>query len=204
MTNREPLLRVENLRQHFKMSGGYTVKAVNEVRSVSRVRMRVESRLIVNVVPNVLCAYSGFFISERRTEKTMLYFRRILAFLCYLVMLAADAVAVYVIYISIFGQITYYFGMLIFIPVFIISYWFATFFMQLTSGRVRGRRVMSKGLRVFFNTLGTLLSLALVGFWGYIYFTQQLNQAANENLVVETASYRYIETNDIINERIDL
>ncbi|SDA24201.1 hypothetical protein SAMN02910447_02456 [Ruminococcus sp. YE71] len=134
----------------------------------------------------------------------MLHFRRILAFLCYLVMLAADAVAVYVIYISIFGQITYYFGMLIFIPVFIISYWFATFFMQLTSGRVRGRRVMSKGLRVFFNTLGTLLSLALVGFWGYIYFTQQLNQAANENLVVETASYRYIETNDIINERIDL
>lgn len=31
MTNREPLLRVKNLRQHFKMSGGYTVKAVNGV-----------------------------------------------------------------------------------------------------------------------------------------------------------------------------
>ena len=31
MTNREPLLKVEKLRQHFKMSGGYTVKAVNGV-----------------------------------------------------------------------------------------------------------------------------------------------------------------------------
>lgn len=31
MTNKESLLRVENLFQHFKMSGGYTVRAVNGV-----------------------------------------------------------------------------------------------------------------------------------------------------------------------------
>ncbi len=118
----------------------------------------------------------------------MLHFRRILAVLCYFIMLAADLAAVYVIYISFFGQITYYLGMMIFVPVFIISYWFATFFMQLTGGRVHGRRVMPKFLRTFLNTLGTLLSVALVAFWGYIYFTQLMNQPANETLAVYSAS----------------
>ena len=130
----------------------------------------------------------------------MLHFRRILGIICYLIMLAADAAAVYVIYISIFGKITYYLGMMIFIPVFIISYWFATFFMQLTGGRINGKRIMARGLRVFLNSLGTLVSLALVGFWGYIYFTQQINKASNENLAVEAAQYEYADNYSIIED----
>ncbi len=116
----------------------------------------------------------------------MLHFRRTLGIICYLVMLAADAAALYVIYISYFGQITYYHGMLLFVPIFIVSYWFATFFMQLTGGRIHGRRIMPMGVRVFLNTLGTIFSIALVGFWGYIYFTQLMNEPANQNLAVNT------------------
>lgn len=113
----------------------------------------------------------------------MLYFRRILAVLCYLILLAADAVSVYAIYLSISGGITYYLGMLIFVPFFIVSYWFSTFFMQLTEGKVCGKKIMPKWLRLSLNLLSTIISVALVGFWGYIYILQQMNPAVNENLV---------------------
>ncbi|MGN0633683.1 MAG: hypothetical protein ACI4JW_07410 [Oscillospiraceae bacterium] len=113
----------------------------------------------------------------------MLGLRRFLAFLCYTAMLAADAASVYVIYQSITGGMTYYLGLLIFVPVFIFSYWMSTFFSQLTDGKVNGRRVCPKWLRSFLNALGTLISFALVAFWGYICITQSLQEAPNENLL---------------------
>lgn len=116
----------------------------------------------------------------------MLKFRRVLGAICYILSIAANAVSGYVIYLAVTGKITYYLGMLIFVPVFILSYWFATFFMQLTEGRSHGRRIMPKWLRGFLNTISTLLSLALVVFWGYIYITQQINQAANEGLIEQS------------------
>ena len=116
----------------------------------------------------------------------MLKFRRTLGILCYLISIAANTVSGYVIYLAVSGKITYYLGMLIFVPVFILSYWFATFFMQLTEGRHRGKRIMPKWLRGFLNGISTLLSLALVVFWGYICITQQMNQAAIEGLIEQS------------------
>ena len=51
----------------------------------------------------------------------MLALRRTLAALCYTAMLAADAASAYIIYDSVTGGITYYYGMLLFIPIFILS-----------------------------------------------------------------------------------
>lgn len=113
----------------------------------------------------------------------MIALRRILAALCYTAMLAADAAEVYIIYESVYGGMTYYLGLLLFVPIFIFTYWMSTFFSQLTSGREKGRRIMPKWLRTLLNLIGNLISLALVAFWGYIYVTQSLYAAPNEGLI---------------------
>ncbi|MCD8096284.1 MAG: hypothetical protein LUE12_09195 [Ruminococcus sp.] len=117
--------------------------------------------------------------------------RRILSVVCYILMLAADFAEVYVIYFSYSGGITYYFGMLLFVPIFIFTYWMETFFSQLTYGKVKinsekkKKRIMPKKLRAFLNSLGTILSLAIVAFWIYIYIMQSLNTTSNEALLVK-------------------
>jgi hypothetical protein len=115
----------------------------------------------------------------------MLALRRILAAICYLAMLAADAAAAYVIYESVYGGITYYLGLLIFIPLFIFTYWMSTFFSQLSYGKVNGRRIMPKWTRTVLNWIGNIISLALVAFWGYIYVTQSLYNTPDEGPAAE-------------------
>lgn len=104
----------------------------------------------------------------------MLHLRRTLAAVCYMLMLAADSAAVYVIYLSVTGGMTYHLGMLIFIPLFIFTYWMSTFFSQLTCGKIKKKRIMPKWARSLLNGLGNIISLALLAFWGYIYVTQAL------------------------------
>jgi Zn-dependent protease with chaperone function len=112
----------------------------------------------------------------------MLAFRRILAAICYIAMLAADAAAAFVIYESVNGGITYYLGLLIFVPVFIFTYWMSTFFSQLSCGRVNGVRIMPKWARTLLGWISNIISLALVAFWGYIYVTQSMYNSTDEAL----------------------
>lgn len=109
-----------------------------------------------------------------------LIIRRFLAVICYIFMMVADAFSVYVIYLSIHGGMTYYQGQLTFVPLFIFSYWMSTFFMQLTYGRIRKKRIAPKATRKLLNGLSTLVSVVLLGFWGYIYVTQAMYTPANE------------------------
>ncbi len=116
----------------------------------------------------------------------MLALRRILAVICYLAMLAADAADVYIIYLSYSGGMTYEFGILLFIPIFIFSYWMATFFSQLISGKQNGKRIFPRLLGRLMNFLGSLISLALIAFWGYIYYMMTKNAAGNETDIAQT------------------
>lgn len=136
-----------------------------------------------------MCRLRGFFILLTKGRLKMLALRRTLAALCYIVMLAADAAEVYIIYESVYGGMTYHLGLLLFIPIFIFTYWMATFFSQLTAGKSKGKRIIPKWLRAFLNGIGNIISLALVAFWGYIYVTQSLYAAPNDGLVTETALY---------------
>ena len=122
-------------------------------------------------------------------ENALIAFRRILAVLCYILMLAADAAEVYVIYLSYSGGMTYDFGILIFIPIFIFSYWMATFFSQLISGRKNGKRIFPRALGNIMNLLGNLISLVLIGFWGYIYYMMSINAADNEAAALAAAIF---------------
>jgi hypothetical protein len=105
----------------------------------------------------------------------MLALRRTLAAICYTAMLAADAAEVYIIYKSIYGSITYHFGLALFVPIFIFTYWMSTFFMQLTAGKVGEKRIMAKKLRFVLNLFGNIISILLIGFWGYIYISQTMS-----------------------------
>lgn len=100
--------------------------------------------------------------------------------ICLILFTSCDAFSGYLIYASINGVITYYLGLLIFVPVFIVSYWFSTFFSQLSAGRIRGKRIIPKWLRGFILFLSNLVSIALLGFWGYIYFNQSMYTPENE------------------------
>lgn len=110
----------------------------------------------------------------------MLAFRRTLALLCLVIFTCCDAFSGLLIYASISGRITYYLGLLIFVPVFIVSYWFSTFFSQLSAGKVKGRRILPKWLRSIIIFVSNLVSIALLGFWGYIYFNQTMYTPENE------------------------
>ncbi len=139
--------------------------------------------------------YRGFLSSEgvsaaaKLNDNDIIIIRRCLAVICYTCMLAADAYIGYIIYRSYYGGITYHLGQLIFVPVFIVSYWFSTFFAQLTGGRQGGRRISPKWLNNLLNGLSTLISVAFLAFWGYIYYNQLLYTPENEKALAAIALY---------------
>ena len=110
----------------------------------------------------------------------MLALRRTLAVICLILFTGCDAFSGLLIYASVNGKITYYLGLLIFIPVFIVSYWFSTFFSQLTAGKVKGKRIIPKWFRNIVIFVSNLVSLGLLGFWGYIYINQSMYTPENE------------------------
>lgn len=110
----------------------------------------------------------------------MLALKRTLSLICLILFAGCDAFSGLLIYASINGVITYYLGLLIFIPVFIVSYWFSTFFSQLSAGKVKGKRVFPKWLRSFILIISSFVSVALLGFWGYIYLNQTMYTPENE------------------------
>ncbi len=99
--------------------------------------------------------------------------RKALGIICYLLMLAADAAALYYTYRAYTQKISYDLGLLIFTPVFIVSYWFSTFFAQLIHPLGR-RPLINRGLYKFLYWLSSALSLALIGFWVYLFIDRAL------------------------------
>ena len=104
--------------------------------------------------------------AAKLNDKDIIIIRRCLAAICYTCMLAADAYIGYIIY---------------------ISYWFSTFFSQLTFGKQGGKRIIPKWLGTVLNGLSTLISVAFLAFWGYIYYNQMMYTPENEMEYIETA-----------------
>lgn len=97
--------------------------------------------------------------------------RKALGIICYFIALALNAWAGYYCYMTYTFKISQERGLLTFIPIFIATYWFATFFVQLTSGKDKnGKPHMNKILFGFLNKLLTIISIALLVFWVYFYF----------------------------------
>lgn len=87
-------------------------------------------------------------------------------------MLAADAAAGYVTYLTYIQRISYQYGILIFVPIFISSYWFATFFNQLIAPK--SGLLISKPAYNILYAVSSLISVGLLGSWAYLFFSRSL------------------------------
>lgn len=103
--------------------------------------------------------------------------RKILAVICYVICLTAYGASGYVSWLSFNGDISYKLGFLIFLPVWIVTYWFSTFFVQLLArNRPDGKTkwLMKKTPRKILNGISNVLSVLLLGFWVYVYISQYM------------------------------
>lgn len=103
--------------------------------------------------------------------------RKAFAFICYLISLAALGVCGYVSWLAYNGDIARTYGFWIFLPVWIGSYWFVTFFTQL--GQTKNKKgdyvwLINKYVGGFLSFVNNVLSTSLMGFWIYLYIFKEV------------------------------
>lgn len=94
--------------------------------------------------------------------------RIFLAVICYLIEVLSMAAAGIFTYLAVNDTISFDLALLIFIPLMIVSYWFSTFFYQLTNLKTDdgGRYcIINKWLRKILSFLSTFITVALITFW---------------------------------------
>lgn len=85
--------------------------------------------------------------------------------------MTAYAASIYIAYLSETEKISYVFGFLLFLPIWISSYWFSTFFMQLIEVK-KGKKtihLLDKSSTKILNGISTAISTLLLVYWIYIY-----------------------------------
>ena len=101
--------------------------------------------------------------------------RRVLAIICYVISVACLGVCGYITYITYTNVLSELQGFLTFVLFWIGSYWFSTFFAQLTAVKEKdGKKthIIGKKKRRLMADIITVLSVALICFWGYMYVTR--------------------------------
>lgn len=97
--------------------------------------------------------------------------KRSFALICYFVSILACLGAAAVSFLAFRNTITYTFGFLLFVPIWIIAYWFLGFFNALArekDGR-KTRFLIKKSLTRGLSTAANILSVLLLCFWVYAY-----------------------------------
>ena len=97
--------------------------------------------------------------------------RKALALVCYTVCIAACIAAGVVSFMAYKQKITYTFGFLLFVPIWIGSFWFLTFFNDLSRRKVgkKTKFVLKKSLTRGLSVTANVLSVLLLCFWVYTY-----------------------------------
>ncbi|MGN0602210.1 MAG: hypothetical protein ACI4I7_05815, partial [Oscillospiraceae bacterium] len=98
--------------------------------------------------------------------------RKVLAYVCCAAEYASMAVAAVFSYKAYMGDIPFELGLMIFIPVMIMSYWFSTFFYQLSSVKcIDGKSIciINKRLKKILSAVSTIVTFVLMAFWVYIF-----------------------------------
>ena len=101
--------------------------------------------------------------------------RLVLGIVCYIISLGCLAFCGYFSYLTFNGTFSELQGFLTFILFWIGSYWFSTFYNQLTT--VKGKdgkkkHLIAKTPRRLMGDAATVISVALIVFWGYLYLTR--------------------------------
>ena len=103
--------------------------------------------------------------------------RKILAALFYAFCVASLFAAGYVSFLSYSGKITIRFGFLLFMPIWIISYWFSTFF-YLAVRKKTNKGVtyaISRKLAKNLNKITNGISFLLLAYWIFVYVRQYIS-----------------------------
>lgn len=101
--------------------------------------------------------------------------RFFLAAVCYLIEIASMITAGFFTYLAVNDTISFDLALFIFIPLMIVSYWFSTFFYQLTNLKTAdgGRYcIVNKWVRKILSFLSTFITVALLTFWVIIFLWQ--------------------------------
>lgn len=100
--------------------------------------------------------------------------RLVLAIIFLLITLACMGAEGYLYYLCTTDRMPYMRGFLTAIPIVIVMYWFSCFFDDITykKGDEGGRYIINKHLRRMINTVLTLVCIASVALWLYLYHTQ--------------------------------
>lgn len=102
--------------------------------------------------------------------------RKFFAYLCYAAEFASMSVAGIFSYTVYKGETSFDLGMLIFIPLMIMSYWFSTFGYQLANLKCTdGSKhcILNKRVNKILSSLSTIITFGLMIFWVYLYLWQQ-------------------------------
>ena len=101
--------------------------------------------------------------------------RRLFGIICYAIAIICYLVCGYITYLTYSTVISEMEGFLIFILVWIGSYWFSTFFSQLICVKSKdGKKnwLIKKGARRLMGDILAVLSAALICFWAFIYVSR--------------------------------
>lgn len=137
----------------------------------SLVRIRVE--------PRIFSSREIFSHGIFQFKKVILVNKRkVFAVICYIISLACLGCCGYITYITYTSVLSELQGFLTFVLFWIGSYWFSTFFSQLSLKKGKdGKKIrfIGKKTRRFMGDVLTILSVALICFWAYMYVTRYTN-----------------------------
>ena len=109
--------------------------------------------------------------------------RKTLALICYTVCIAASIAAGVVSFMAYRQTITYTYGFLLFVPIWIGSFWFLSFFNALSREK-KGKKikfVVKKSLTKGLSTTANILSVLLLCFWIYAYIFKIMPAGSDKN-----------------------
>ena len=108
-----------------------------------------------------------------------------IAGVCFTVAMLSHCVSCFLIYLAMTEKISYYEGVLFFIPVWIIGYWGGTFFSRVLDVKLPDgskKCIISETTRKTLNNIVFFLGILLVAVWGYFYITHCLMVEKNTQL----------------------
>ncbi len=88
-------------------------------------------------------------------------------------------------YLAVTQRISYYLGVMIFLPVWIVGYWFGTFFSQVLDMKLPDgtkKTIISKKTKKILNSIVFYMGILLVAVWAYFYVTHILMVEKNTQL----------------------
>lgn len=111
--------------------------------------------------------------------------RKRLAAVFFTLAMFSHCVSFLLVYLALTQNISYYLGVMIFLPVWIVGYWFGTFFSQVLEMKLPDgskKCIISYKTKKILNNIVFYMGILLVAVWAYFYITHILMVEKNTQL----------------------